>query len=380
MARQCSVVDNPWYRIANRAHITNVCSRPSDNLYNLTTLPLSLNDGHSPNADLVTAPLQNKRILFSSASSPAASVAKPHFAITRHTLDTFPRYEIPTKTRFAYYCLISLHSVSLFQMRPLREETIAAGFLWFTIPAHLLWMAFPLFSVLRFYSINDYSVDANGHLLPRQVDPSPPTSYTIILAMTLVNLGQIAIWTRTYLGVPPTFPKDLSAVVQECTLHFAMAFWVLSEYEYMRAYWHSRLQEWPVKIVTLLKSILSANLDHTFIVSRDCCSYRRPCQYYVPPRDGWWSLEALCGIPLDLFYIISFHWVAMVCLLYPVERFADLGSKRDTFSIANQFTGVFFTPRWSWFMFLDLVLQRPVRLVNRMLFESTAKGVKRSRD
>ena len=252
MARQCSVVGNPWYRIAIRAHITNVCFRPRETLHNLTTLSFLTNDVYLSNSVSVTAPLQHKRILLSPTSSPVASVAMPHFLFTRHTLDVFPRYEIPTKTRFAYYCLISLHSVAFFQMRPLREETIAAGFRWFMIPAHLLWMAFPLFSVLRFYTINDHSVDANGHLLPRQVDPSPPTSYTILLTMTLVHLGQIAIRTQTYLGTPPPFPKDIRALIQECTLHFAMSFWVLSECEYMRAYWYSRLQGRRFNLITLL--------------------------------------------------------------------------------------------------------------------------------
>jgi len=232
-------------------------------------------------------------------------------------------------------------------------------------------------SVLRFYSVNDHSIDANGHLLPRQVDPSPPTSYTILLTMTLVHLGQIAIWTQTYLGVPPAFPKDLSAVVQECTLHFAMAFWMISECEFLRAYWHSRLQEWPVNLITLLQSIPRANFDLSFLVSRECCRYRRPCQYYRPPRDGLTHLELLCRAPLDLFDIMAFTWVGMVCLLYPVKRFANPGPNGDTFPIPDGFLGgVFFTPRSNWFILLDVALQRPVRLLNRMLFESATDGIK----
>lgn len=137
VARQCSVVGNPWYRIANRAHITNVCFRPRETLHNLTTLSFLTNDVYLSNSVSVTAPLQHMRTLSFLASSPVASVTMPHFPITRHTLDVFPRYEIPTKTRFAVYCLLSLHSVFYFQIRPLREETIAAGHLWFTIPAHL---------------------------------------------------------------------------------------------------------------------------------------------------------------------------------------------------------------------------------------------------
>jgi hypothetical protein len=204
----------------------------------------------------------------------------PLSVITRHTIHVhasqmFPRYEIPTKTRFAVYCWLSLHSVVIFQMRPLRDDVdIDVRFLWITLPAQLIWMALPLVFVLRFYTINDHSSNDANDPRPRYVDPSPPSSYTILLSMTLVHLGQIAIWVRTYLGSPPTFAKDIGAVIQECTLHFAMSFRVLSECEYIRAYWHSHLQEWPANLITLLCSIPCANFDHTFLVSRDCCSYR----------------------------------------------------------------------------------------------------------
>ena len=303
----------------------------------------------------------------------------PHFVIARRTLHMSSRYEIPTKTRFAVYCLLSLHSVLLFQLRPLRGETIAVVLLWILVPAHLFWMAFPLIFVSRFYLVNDHSYDANGRL-PRYVDPSPPTLYTILLSMTLVHLGHIAIWTRIYLGTPPAVVEDLSAVVQECTLHFAISFWVLSECEYMRAYWHSRLQDWPVNLIALLKSIPLANFDQTFLGSRDCCSYQRQCQYYMLPRDGQTSIGAVCRGLLDLFDIMAFTWMDLVCLLYPVKRFANPGPNGVTFSIANRCFGVFFTPRSDWFILLDIALQRPVRLLNRMLFESAVEGVKRGLD
>jgi hypothetical protein len=201
----------------------------------------------------------------------------PLSVITCHTIHVhasqmFPRYEIPTKTRFAVYCLLSLQSVSLFQMRPLRDADIDVRLLWIALPAQLIWMALPLVFVLRFYSINDHSSNDANDQRPTYVDPSPPTSYTILLSMTPFHLGQIAIWTRTYLGSPPTFAKDISAIIQECTLHFAMSFWVLSECEFVRAYWHSHLQEWPVTLITLPFSIPSANFDHDFLVSRDCFS------------------------------------------------------------------------------------------------------------
>ena len=309
----------------------------------------------------------------------------PLFVITRHMIHVhasqmFPRYEIPTKTRFAVYCLLSLQSVSLFQMRPLRDADIDVQLLCIVLPAQLIWMALPLVFVLMFYSINDHSSNDANDQGPKYVDPSPPTSYTILLSMTLIHLGQIAIWTRTYLGSPPTFAKDISAIIQECTLHFAMSFWVISECEYIRAYWHSHLQEWPVTLITLLFSIPSANFDHDFLVYRDCFSYWWPCQYYMPPRDGWWSLEALLGVPLDIFYMISFTWAGMVCLLYPVKRFANPDPNGDTFTVKNEFMGVFFTPRSYWFIYLDFALQRPVRLVNRMLFELVAEGIKRALD
>jgi hypothetical protein len=153
----------------------------------------------------------------------------PLFVITRHMIHAhasqmFPRYEIPTKTRFAVYCLLSLQSVSLFQMRPLRDADIDVRLLCIALPAQLIWMALPLVFVLMFYSINDHSSNDANDQGPKYVDPSPPTSYTILLSMTLIHLGQIAIWTRTYLGSLPTFAKDISAIIKECTLHFAMSF------------------------------------------------------------------------------------------------------------------------------------------------------------
>jgi hypothetical protein len=98
----------------------------------------------------------------------------------------------------------------------------------------------------------------------------------------------------------------------------------------------------------------------------------------MPPWDGWWSLEALLGAPLDIFYMISFTWVGMVCLLYPVKRFANPDPNGDSFTMKNEFMGVFFTSRSCWFICLDFALQRPVRLVNRMLFELVAEGIKRA--
>ena len=86
------------------------------------------------------------------------------------------------------------------------------------------------------------------------------------------------------------------------------------------------------------------------------------------------------GVPLDIFYMISFTWVGMVCFLYPVKRFANPDPNGDSFTVKNEFMGVFFTPRSYWFIYLDFALQRPVRLVNRMLFELVAEGIKRALD
>jgi hypothetical protein len=275
-------------------------------------------------------------------------------------------HEIPTKTRFATYCFLSLTSVATFQIRPSGDANVAV---------QLLWITLPFLATLVFHTINDHASDSRRKV----VEPSPPSSYTIPLSVSLVLLGQIAIWTRTYLGIPPTFATANGADVQACTLHFAMSFWVLSECEFMCAYWNSRLRDEPFDLVALEASVHPANLDWTFTTCRDCISYRTPCQVYIPPRNGWWSLEALFGLPLDLVYLICFTWVGMVCLLYPIKCFVNPDPNGDTFPIKNEFLGVFFTPRSSFFMWIDVALQRPIRLINRMLFELMVDGVKRAR-
>lgn len=288
--------------------------------------------------------------------------------VSRMGTATHLSYKTPAYTRFATYCFLCLLSVAIFQIRPAGNADIAV---------HLLWMTIPFIFTLIFYTVNDHSSDVS----PRYVDPSPPSSYTIPLSTSLILLGQIAIWTRTYLGIPPTFATPNGADVQACILHFAMSFWILSECEYIRLYyWHARLRDRPLNLITLRDSIASANFDWTFTVSRDCCSYRVPCQVNMPPRNGWWSLEALFGVPLDFFYIIAFTWVGMVCLVYPVKRFANPDPDGDAFPIRYALVEVFFTPRSYFFNWLDIILQRPVRLVNRMLFELVAEGLKRALD
>jgi hypothetical protein len=260
---------------------------------------------------------------------------------------------------------LSLTSVATFQICPSGDADVAV---------QLLWMTLPFIATLIFHTINDHTSNSR----PKFVEPSPPSSYTIPLSVSLVLLGQIAIWTRTYLGVPPTFATANGADVQAYTLHFAMSFWVLSECEFMRAYWNFRLRDEPFNLVTLEASLHPANLDWTFTTCRDCISYRTPCQVYIPPRNGWWSLEALLGLPLDFVYLICFTWVGMACLVYPVKRFANPDLEGDTFPIKGEFMGVFFTPRSSAFMWIDVALQRPVRLANRMLFEAVVEGGRRA--
>ena len=270
-------------------------------------------------------------------------------------------FEAPTKVRFATYCLLSLASVAVSYLT--RDNTNCA--------AQLFWLAGPYIVAIGFAAY----MDANLH--PR---------YTAPICAVLTLLPQLATWTQIYLTIPPTDTRNgSSTAIQACVIHFAMSFYVLSECEHYRLYWITHRKNQPLTFRSFFEAYLAADSDRTFEQSRDCISYN----FGAPDlelllRDGWSSRETLTWLIVDFFIFWSLFWFNSICLSYPVKRLANPGLNDETLPLLNSvMEGVLFTPKDTFSLvprtcvvMLGVYLQRPIRLLNRMLFWSIVDCVK----
>jgi len=269
-------------------------------------------------------------------------------------------FRAPSTARFVTYCLLSLTSVAIYYIRPSKDTSLFMRVVWGTLPG----IASVVFYMI--YMINNF---VNRRSAP-PAEPRPPPDYTVALSQALVLLGQLAIWTQIYLAVPTT-ATDHSTDIQVCAIHFAMSFCFLSECEYYRRHSQMHQPRQPFDDLRLLVGIIrAANHDPSYKESRDTVNYsfvRPHWQLEFPPRLGWLSRHTCERHLVDLLSLLSFQ-VGLACLNYPIKRLANHGPNGDRFPLPGLGANVFFTPRLAIFGALDLFLQRPMRLFNRMLF------------
>jgi hypothetical protein len=261
-------------------------------------------------------------------------------------------FEAPTKVRFATYCLLSLASVAVSHFALVNSKCAI----------QLLWLTGPCIVAIRFAAY----MDSNLH-----------PSYTAPICAVLVFLRQLAIWTQTYLTIPPTdIRSESSTTIQACVIHFAMSFYVLSECEYYRLYWIMHLNNQPLTFHSLFKAYFAADIDRAFEQSRDCLSYHFGLiDSELPLRDGWVFRNPLTSFVIEMlifYYPFMFSWM---CLSYLVKRLANPDLEDEGLQLVFSLRSALFTPTNkfslvpnSLSLMLGVKLQRPIRLLNRMLF------------
>jgi hypothetical protein len=267
-------------------------------------------------------------------------------------------FQAPTKVRFATYCLLSLLSIAIFRFTTSDDINCAMQ--------QLLCLATPCIVIIGAYMINNL-IDKHS---TTYMDSCLHPLYTAPISAVLVFLGQLAIWTRVYLTIPPT---DIGSdtYIQECVIHFAMSFYVLSECEYYRLYWTTHRHGQPLNFRSLFEAYWAADRDLDFQQSRDCISY-----HFAMPiledlsSDSWLSRDTFMRHVVDVFVLyIPFYMVGLVCIGYPIKRLAnpDLDDGERLLKAALL---ALFTPTNLFSCFLVFQLQRPIRLLNRILFWS----------
>jgi hypothetical protein len=261
--------------------------------------------------------------------------------------------EVLTKARFATYCLLSLTSVAVFRSKPSEDTKVVV---------QLLWAAIPFLATVIFHGINDF---VNGRHI-ECTEACIPHYYAAPISIVLVVLGQFATWTQSHL-VAATTTMDRGIDAQACAIHFALSFFLLSECEFYRLYWSAYRQESPLNLSSLFDIIHEANNDRNFEESRDCINYQRP---YAQIRGDCMSRETFKQYLEYSLHGAFSHLVAMACLNYPIKRLVNPDPKGDSFPLSAQFLEVFFTPKHQILLWLDIQLQRPIRLLNRMLLWS----------
>ncbi len=200
--------------------------------------------------------------------------------------------------------------------------------------------------------------------------------YTAPLSVVLVLLGQLAIWTRVHLTIPPTGIESRTNI-QECVIHFTMSFFILSECEFCRLYWTTHRRNESLTFRSLFDAYCAADKDLDFEQSRDCMTYHFLVPYLeLPPRNGWFSRDALTRHGVDMFvYFAPFHLVGMAFLCYPLKRLVNPDPDGDRFPLGFAMWWMLFNPTNSFAFVLGMKLQRPIRLLNRILFWSIVDGV-----
>lgn len=195
----------------------------------------------------------------------------------------------------------------------------------------------------------------------------PPHFYYMPLSAVLVVLGEAAIAIQKQSNVATVTVNPYRWKAQACTIDFALSFLVLSRCEPYQLYFEAR--GFNLSVAALLETLIYANIDHEFEESRDAFTYYHPPlleSQALPPLNGWASADMIKVILLGPL-VFMLYYVGSRCLNYPVKRLANPEPADKNF---HKFGGrdLFFTSYDPWLIFLGIVLQRRVRLLNRMLF------------
>ncbi|KAF2437759.1 hypothetical protein P171DRAFT_449530 [Karstenula rhodostoma CBS 690.94] len=152
---------------------------------------------------------------------------------------------------------------------------------------------------------------------------------------------------------------------QAYALHFALAFCIISECEYARLYLEFR----PLALDAYLPAdILYSFIDKDFEESRDALVFwpKWPEQLRLGSPDGILSMDSLRRITVN--YLLSLLYFGILsCLSYLVKLFANPDPTGSNFPIMGG-TDVLFTPHVFGWHVVQFILNRPIRLLNRMLF------------
>ncbi|KAF1979130.1 hypothetical protein BU23DRAFT_563365 [Bimuria novae-zelandiae CBS 107.79] len=263
--------------------------------------------------------------------------------------------ETPTNTRFVTYCIVSLICVAIFQIRANASVDVLPTVLWFIPAPFALWQ---IFSAMDHYAY-DRRCCVQG-----STTPCPQVLCIVQLALLLPLLGQVATWIQTFLAVTVD-DANLGADVQACAIHFALPFLVVFECEFYRMYWIDQGRELPLPYSAIFRAIREANQDGNFEESRDCIGYaftvpeseisQREMSGWFPPR--WHGIDAA---DLILFHVMGMQLFGLISR--PL-----LGIPEPDSVLLTVFQ-IFYTARYPSSILLCVLLQRPIRLLARMIF------------
>lgn len=285
--------------------------------------------------------------------SPPASLE-----LTRRLGSVMPRHRFgpPTTTlqaQFATYCLLSLIVVAIFQCKPSGDANALVT---------LIWGNTPFIVSAVFHTMNNI----------RYMKAWLPLQYIVILSMTLLGLGQVATWIPTYLAV------ECGTDAQARAIHFALSYVVLSEWEFYRLCWETHHGNRPFNLKSLLAASNDALDDPDFRERRDFLGYCIPEPPVPRPEDGWMFTRRFINFMLPSIQMWGFH-LTSGCLNHLVKRLANRDPHGDDFPLFFKgFYQVFFTPRYRIFHVLDLLFQRPIRVLNGMMFWFVKRWVERA--
>ena len=166
-------------------------------------------------------------------------------------------------------------------------------------------------------------------------------------------MGQVALEIQRRLADKATLVRP-GRDIQNFAIHFALSFWFLSECEYQCLNWTTTDRRFELH---------SFNRFHS---TRDNdCNESRDCVYYFDIglifQQGWKLLVH------STFGLMLFWLVAMPVLNYPIKCLVN-PARDDPFDLGQLMFGTFFTAESHWCLVDCLILPRPVRLLNRMLF------------
>ena len=262
----------------------------------------------------------------------------------------------PTPTQqaqFAKYCLLSFVAVSVFQCKPSGDANALVT---------LIWGNTPFITSTAIHALN--RIGCIKTRLSQQ--------YTALVSLTLLGLGQFATWIPIYLA------KECGTGRQVCAIHFALSYVILSECEYYRLSWETHNRNRPFNLKSVLAASQDAEMDLEF---RERCDYVSYGFLEIPvlrPEDGWLCRRSFMDFIPHLVQAGIFYF-ASGCLNYFVKRLANPNLHGDNFPLGvEEYYHVFFTPRRWIYSLLDLLFQRPTRVLNGMLFWSIRRWVDRA--
>ncbi|KAF2797892.1 hypothetical protein K505DRAFT_396808 [Melanomma pulvis-pyrius CBS 109.77] len=206
-----------------------------------------------------------------------------------------------------------------------------------------------------------------GPLLP--FSKQPPVARLLHPSISYpITLDSVVVFLQKHAAIGDPTPHHSNA--QIWAIHFAASFFVLSGCEYYRHYLEFKQLE--CNLEGLLAALFRANLDDAFRESRDAFNYM-----IRMPGDPSFTRNIRAAIHHPPFYFL--FYVAAGCFNYLIKRMANPSSLGEDFMSLASGSNVFFTSANKWVAFLDFfVLQRPVRLLNRLLFWGCVDLVKRA--